>query len=41
MDLESLTIFMRVAELASFTHAAEQLGLPKARVSTAVQALET
>lgn len=40
MDLESLTIYARVAELASFTQAAEQLGLPKARVSTAVQALE-
>ena len=40
MDLESLTIYARVAELASFTQAAEQLGLPKARVSTAIQALE-
>jgi DNA-binding transcriptional LysR family regulator len=40
MDLESLTIYARVAELASFTQAADQLGLPKARVSTAVQALE-
>ena len=40
MDLESLTIFARVAELASFTQAADQLALPKARVSTAVQALE-
>ena len=41
MDLEALTIFARVAELASFTKAAEQLGVPKARVSTSVQALET
>jgi DNA-binding transcriptional LysR family regulator len=41
MDLESLTIYARVAELASFTQAADQLGLPKARVSTAVQALES
>lgn len=40
MDLESLTIYARVAELASFTKAAEQLGVQKARVSTAVQALE-
>lgn len=40
MDLESLTIFARVAELASFTQAADQLALPKARVSTAVQTLE-
>ena len=40
MDLESLTIYARVAELASFTKAAEQLGVQKARVSTSVQALE-
>jgi DNA-binding transcriptional LysR family regulator len=40
MDLAALTIYARVAELASFTKAAEQLGLPKARVSTTVQALE-
>jgi DNA-binding transcriptional LysR family regulator len=40
MDLEALTIYARVAELASFTKAAEQLGLQKARVSTSVQALE-
>ncbi len=36
-----LTIYARVAELASFTKAAEQLGVQKARVSTSVQALET
>lgn len=41
MDLEALTIYARVAELASFTKAAEQLGVQKARVSTSVQALET
>lgn len=41
MDLvESLQIFRRVAELASFTQAAERLGLPKASVSSAVQQLE-
>lgn len=38
--IASLTAFVRVAELASFTQAAEQLGLPKARVSQAVRALE-
>ena len=41
MDLEALTIYARVAELASFTKAAEQLGVQKARVSTIVQALES
>ncbi|VTU22623.1 D-malate degradation protein R [Variovorax sp. PBS-H4] len=40
MDLDALRIFAKVAELASFTRAAEQLGHPKARVSTAVQQLE-
>jgi DNA-binding transcriptional LysR family regulator len=38
--VESLRIYARVAELASFTAAAESLGLPKATVSTAVQRLE-
>lgn len=38
--LESMRIFVRVAELGSFTQAAEGLALPKARVSTAVQKLE-
>jgi DNA-binding transcriptional LysR family regulator len=40
MDLAELRIFSAVAELASFTRASEQLGLAKARVSTAVQHLE-
>lgn len=35
-----MQIFARVAELASFTHAADSLGLPKASASTAVQQLE-
>ncbi|MCF6036282.1 LysR family transcriptional regulator, partial [Xanthomonas perforans] len=37
--MESLRAFLRVAELGSFTRAAETLGLPKASVSTAVQRL--
>ncbi len=40
MDLELLRIYAKVASLASFVRAAEQLNLPKARVSTAVQQLE-
>ncbi|MBB3827166.1 DNA-binding transcriptional LysR family regulator [Xanthomonas arboricola] len=38
--MESLRAFLRVAELGSFTRAADTLGLPKASVSTAVQRLE-
>lgn len=38
--LEAMQIFVRVAELASFTRAAENLGLPKASASNAVQQLE-
>jgi len=41
MNLDALRMFVKVAEVASFTRAAEHLGLSKARVSTAVQALET
>ena len=40
MDLHELRIFATVAELASFSRAAEQLGLAKGRVSTSVQQLE-
>jgi DNA-binding transcriptional LysR family regulator len=40
MELGALRTFVKVAELASFTRAAEQLGMPKARVSTTVQQLE-
>ncbi|MES2187806.1 MAG: LysR family transcriptional regulator [Pseudomonadota bacterium] len=41
MDLDALRIFSRVAELRSFTGAADELALPKGRVSTAVRQLET
>jgi DNA-binding transcriptional LysR family regulator len=40
MDLHHLRVFVRVAELASFTQAADQLGLAKGGVSLAVQQLE-
>ena len=40
MDLEALRIFVKVAELASFTRAAEHLGLSKATASLRVRALE-
>jgi DNA-binding transcriptional LysR family regulator len=40
MDLHELRIFASVAELSSFSRAAEHLGLAKGRVSTAVQQLE-
>jgi len=35
-----MQIYLRVAELASFTQAAESMGLPKASISSAVQRLE-
>lgn len=41
MDLDDLDVFVRVADLGSFTRAAEQLGLAKGRVSTSVQRLES
>jgi DNA-binding transcriptional LysR family regulator len=40
IDPDGLQIFVRVAELSSFSQAADRLGLPKARVSAAVQQLE-
>ncbi|HEY0231925.1 MAG TPA: LysR family transcriptional regulator [Dokdonella sp.] len=38
--LDAMQTFVRVAELASFTKAAESLGMPKASMSTAVARLE-
>jgi len=38
--LDAMQSFVRVAELASFTKAAESLGMPKASMSTAVSRLE-
>lgn len=40
MELQDLRVFCRVAELASFTRAAEQLNMAKGRVSTVVSLLE-
>jgi DNA-binding transcriptional LysR family regulator len=40
LDLEALRIFVKVAELASFTRAAAHLGMPKSRVSLRVGSLE-
>ena len=40
-QLEAMQIFVRVAELASYTRAAESLSMPKASMSTAVQQLES
>lgn len=40
LDLDALRTFARVAELRSFTAAAERLGMPKARASAHVQKLE-
>lgn len=39
-DLEPFLIFARVAEMGSFTRAANSLGIPKGRASTAVRRLE-
>lgn len=40
MNNQHLKAFVRVAEMKSFTQAAESLGLPKASVSTQIQQLE-
>lgn len=40
-QLEAMRIYLRVAELASFTRTAEDMGLPKASISGAVQRLES
>ena len=40
MNLDDLRVFAKVAELTSFSRAADQLGLAKGRVSTQVQQLE-
>jgi len=37
---DDMSVYTRVAELASFTQAAQSLELPKASISTAVQRLE-
>jgi DNA-binding transcriptional LysR family regulator len=39
--LEAMQIYVRVAEMASFTQAADSLGLPKATISVAVKQLES
>ncbi|KAB2924319.1 MAG: LysR family transcriptional regulator [Dechloromonas sp.] len=38
--LDAMQVFVRVAEMASFTRAADSLGVPRASVSLAVQQLE-
>ena len=39
-NLEPILIFVTVAEMGSFTHAADSLGIQKGRASTAVRKLE-
>ena len=39
--LDAMQVFVRVADLASFTQAADQLGMSKAAVSMAIRELET
>src|SRR4051812_22393618 len=40
MDLDSVRVFLKVAELGSFTRASQHLGLSKARASIRIQELE-
>jgi len=40
MDLDSVRVFLKVAELGSFTRAGEHLGVSKARASIRIQELE-
>jgi DNA-binding transcriptional LysR family regulator len=40
MEIDAVRIFVRVAELGSFTRASEQLGLSKARASVRIRELE-
>lgn len=39
-NLEALAIFVRIAEMGSFTHAAESLGIQKGRASNVVRQIE-
>jgi len=39
-NLEPILIFVTVADMGSFTHAADSLGIQKGRASTAVRKLE-
>lgn len=39
-DLDALSVFVRVAEMRSFTQAAQHLGIQKGRASTLVRRLE-
>lgn len=40
-QLDTMQIFLRVAELSSFTQAGDSMGLPKASISAAIQRLES
>lgn len=39
--LKAMEVFVRVAELASFTKAADSMGVPKGSISTTIQSLES